>query len=434
MSFEKIFCPSPWFHMRITNSGSYEFCRWKTNSTDTVNLVDNIQNQTPDEFFQHKVSSIRHQLLQGNSLNECSACYVMEQHKKVSGRQRQLLKVGILEPYFAKSMVSSPMLNDFNYSYNHKGHTTRSISDWQIDLGNYCNGGCVFCSPESSSKLATEFKSIGLINELPPTSWCDDPELLKKFIDYLTNNANLKYLHFIGGETTVTPGFRQILQALVNTGQADNINIGFTTNLTTWSESLNALLSKFNNVHLGLSIETLTPVNDYVRWPGKLDQTLKILDRWVAFGQQQSWLIQLRPTPNCLTIADFTTVYDYAWKHKLAVESCNFLQKPAFMRINVLPAEYRSTAREKLNHWIQVHTTHVENNRKKIINTRDPSIAHHQIIQDAQSYLNYIDSAVDESNRLPELVNYLKKLEASRKNSILEYLPQYEQLFRSAGY
>jgi hypothetical protein len=417
--------------MRINNSGSYEYCRWKIDRTYRINLDHNIKIQTPDDFFQNDLSTIRQQMLQGEKLSECDSCYVMEQNKKVSGRQRQLLKTGILEPYFAKSMASSLLQKDFDYSSNNNGHTTRTISDWQIDLGNYCNGGCVFCSPESSSKLASEFKSLNLIQTLPSNSWCDDPVMLKKFIDHLVANANLQYLHFIGGETTITPAFRQILQALVDSKQASNITIGFTTNLSTWSESLNRLLVNFANVNLGLSIETLTPVNDYVRWPSQLDQTLKILDLWVNFGKQHSWLIQLRPTPTCLTIGEFDTVYEYAWQHNLAVESCDFLYNPAVMRINVLPEKYRMIARERLANWIE---THPIDQQETIVNTRDPNVAHLQIVQDAQSYLNYIDTAVDESDQMPKLVTYLKTLEARRKNSILDYLPHYEQLFRSAGY
>jgi hypothetical protein len=162
-----------------------------------------------------------------------------------------------------------------------------------------------------------------------------------------------------------------------------------------------------------------------------LDQTLTILDRWVTFGQQHAWLIQLRPTPTCLTINEFSTVYEYAWQHGLSVESCNFLYKPDIMRINVLPTEYRLEARDQLAQWILLHSI---DSTAEIINTRDPNIAHQQIVQDAQSYLNYIDNIVDESHRLPELMSYLKKLESRRGNTILDYLPRYEQLFRSAGY
>ena len=180
-----------------------------------------------------------------------------------------------------------------------------------------------------------------------------------------------------------------------------------------------------------MSIETLTRVNDYVRYPSEINSVQRTLNRWVELGNQQDWLIQLRITPTCLTVHELTTVYDYAWQNNIAVESCNFIDNPKFFRISVLPKKQRKIAQDTLTEWIQSRNS---NNKDKIINTRDPNIAQDQIIQDATSYLNYLTSADDESNRLPDLIAYLKKLESNRKNTILDYLPQYEQLFRSAGY
>jgi hypothetical protein len=80
--------------------------------------------------------------------------------------------------------------------------------------------------------------------------------------------------------------------------------------------------------------------------------------------------------------------------------------------------------------WIAEHDT----NSKTIVNIRDPSVARQQIVQDLQSYVNYLKRESDESFRLPELVTYLKRIESSRGNSVLTYLPQYEELFRTAGY
>jgi hypothetical protein len=198
-----------------------------------------------------------------------------------------------------------------------------------------------------------------------------------------------------------------------------------------WSDSIVELLTQFQQVNLGMSVETLTPVNDYVRYPSQRAQTQELLDRWVALGNEQDWLIQLRVTPTCLTVHDLTTVYDYAWQNDLAVESCNFFNEPKFFRIGVLPLEYRSDVIETLKQWINNHQTV---NSHQIINTRDPNVAHEQIVQDATSYLRYLESAQDESYRLPDLIDYLKRLESNRGNSILNYLPQYENLFRSNGY
>ena len=382
-------------------------------------------------YFKKSMSGLRKELLEGKSLEMCKDCYVMDQHNKPSGRLRQLLKVGVQQEYFDKSLASSTLKQSFDYSAANQGQTDRTITDWQIDLGNFCNGACVYCNPNSSSKLATEFLQLGLVDNVPPSAWCDDPALLDKFINDLIASPNLSYLHFLGGETLITPGFKKILAALVTAGIAADLVVGFTTNLTVWSDPVVELLKQFKQVHLGMSIETLTVVNDYVRYPSNINSTVECMNRWVKLGNDNNWLIQLRITPTCLTVHELTTVYDYAWENNIAVESCNFLHDPEYMSISVLPPEYRTVAIEKITNWINTHrTTKVS----AIINTRDPNIAREQISQDAASYLNYLMNAPDDSSKLPDLVGFLKTLESNRNNSILTYLPQYEKLFRSAGY
>ena len=432
MTFEKSFCSSPWFHMRINNSGTYEYCRWMNKSVPTrVNFTHSIQTESPIIYFQQTIAPIRKALLNGVAVPGCKNCLIMEEHGKVSGRQKQLLKVGVMTEHFDSSMASSPLLPDFDYSVDNNGHTLRTVTDWQIDLGNYCNGACIFCTPESSSRLATEFKQLGLTDCVPPLAWCDDPVLLQQFVDDLTSSDNLQYLHFLGGETVITPGFKQILTALVDADLAQNITIGFTTNLTVWSDKVVALLKEFKQVNLGMSVETLTGVNDYVRYPSELEKTCQLLDRWRILGEQQQWLMQLRITPTCLTVHDLSTVYEYAWQHNIAVESCNFLENPAFLRIGVLPLPQRQAAQARLENWLANHSV---DKQDQIVNTRDPNQARTQIYQDALSYLDYLTTVSDESSRLPALITYLKQLEGSRNNSILTYIPEYEELFKSAGY
>ena len=418
--------------MGINNSGTYEACRWQNKNVATrIDPEHNIRNQAPLTYFQTTMSGLRQQLLDGQAPAMCRDCYTMEQHGKISGRLRQLLKAGVQETVFEKTLAGSPLRKDLDYSNQNQGHTNRTVLDWQIDLGNHCNSACVFCGPESSSRMAAEFVQLGMIGQVPQASWCEDPALLEKFVKDLQSCDHLHYLHFIGGETLITPGFEKILTALINCGLADKITIGFTTNLTVWQDNIVDLLTQFKNVNLGVSIETMTALNDYVRWPSQIDKVTALLDRWIKTGRKHDWLVQLRITPTCLTLHELYTVYDYAWQHKIAVESCNFIDRPEFMRIGVLPWEYRTWARQNLSNWIDQHQTA---NTDTIINTRDPNNAHAQILQDARSYLNYLDQAPNESHRLVNLVDYLKRLESSRGNSIVNYLPEYETLFRSAGY
>ena len=71
------------------------------------------------------------------------------------------------------------------------GYTDLLPIDWQIDLGNQCNGRCVYCTPYYSSSLANEFKKIGLIKEVPPKAWTENEEAVDRFVDILKNTPKL---------------------------------------------------------------------------------------------------------------------------------------------------------------------------------------------------------------------------------------------------
>jgi len=428
MTFKKTFCPSPWFHMRISNNGQYQACRWGKKIFS--NNLPRIQTESVEHYFQHTLQDFRKSLLIGNKLDYCNECYQQDEHHKVSGRQRQLLKIGVTEENFDSSLVSSPWFGTLKDTQDLPTYSALPV-DWQIDLGNYCNSGCLFCNPKSSSTLLSDFKKLGLETGQVDRNWCDNESTLLSFVSVLSNTQNLKYLHFIGGETLITPAFKFILKQLVNTTDVSQITAGFTTNLTVWDDEIIELLAKFKQVNVGLSIESLHPINDYVRYPSKISIVKEIADKWVRISKKFGWLVQLRITPTILTVSSLNTIYDYAFDNNLNVESCNFLQNPSFMRPTVLPLELRADIIEKLNILIDKKKTKTTS---RVVNTRNPNNISQQLVEDIQSYVNYLEDENDESFRLPELVSYLKKFEELRGNSVLDYLPDYEQIFRSAGY
>ena len=64
-----------------------------------------------------------------------------------------------------------------------------------------------------------------------------------------------------------------------------------------WPRDIVELLTQFQEVNLGMSVETFEPVNDYVRWPSNINDVRRTLDQWVNIGQQHGWLMTLRITP-----------------------------------------------------------------------------------------------------------------------------------------
>ena len=368
-------------------------------------------------------------MLSGQASAECGECHEMEKYGKVSGRQKQLLKTGITVPHFAKSCASSTFASEFEKSLPH-GHTDLRPLDWQIDLGNHCNSACVMCVPESSSRLAAEFHRIGFIDRLPPANWVEDPSRVDVFIDLLRETPRLAYLHFIGGETLITPGFKRILQALVKQDFRDKITLGLTTNLTVWDKEINQLLCEFKQVHLGMSIESMTTVNDYVRYPSNIQSVTEIMHQWIDLSRTQGWIPTLRTTPTALTAGELLGIYRFASANQVGIESCNFLEEPHMLRMSVLPIEIRRHISDQLKQWIQQQDV----DPTQVVNHRDPNQVQQTILQDLTSYVNYLNDSPDETHLLPAMVRYLKKLDQSRGKCVLDYLPEYEELFRSAGY
>lgn len=411
--------------MRISNSGEMRYCRWADYAHSAP--VAQVSQTSPLTYFQQLMAPLRQQLATGESPAGCQGCLAAEPAGKISGRKRQLLKTGIVVGEFDKTAASSPWITEF-VKCETTGTVDLEVQDWQIDLGNYCNSNCVFCSPAESSRLAAEFKRIGFIKDIPPANWSDDPSTVNTVMAAIVSSKP-RFIHFVGGETTITPAFKKILQALLTAGCKDTA-ISFTTNLTVWPRDIVELLTQFQEVNLGMSVETFESVNDYVRWPSNVNDVRRTLDQWVNIGQQHGWLMTLRITPTCLTVHGLTDVYQYAVDHSLNVESVNFLQRPEFLRPGVLPKSVTDDIANQLESWIGSFAV----STNEIVNVRSPDLQTQAALQDAQSYVEYLRTASDESHRWPDLIRYLQQLETSRHNCILDYLPQYESLFRTAGY
>ena len=144
-------------------------------------------------------------------------------------------------------------------------------------------------------------------------------------------------------------------------------------------------------------------------------------------------MIQLRTTPNVFSIAHLKTLYEYAFEKNIGIESCNFLYRPTFMKISLLNKDTRKLISKELSAWIDSHKEYLDY-KELIVNVRDKNKVRKYILQDAQSYINYLNNVPEETHLWKELAEYLKKIESSRKNNILDYAPEYEKFLRTAGY
>jgi MoaA/NifB/PqqE/SkfB family radical SAM enzyme len=261
--FEKTFCSSPWFHVRLTYDGSFESCRWEKNPE----RQHRFQDKTIMEYYNSdQMKSLRQQLLSGDSPESCAGCSYEESFCKLNGRKRKLLKSSIDTNNFALTLRSSPHYTNFEYSFRNNGAADREPVDLQIELGNVCNSACIMCGPEASSRLEKDYHALHKINArlfnkpTVSTPWTRDKNLVDRLINELLKIPNIRYIHFLGGETLYEESFYTICEELIKHNLAKDIIVGTTTNGTIYNDRVQNLIKNFKQFHLGISIESVTDV------------------------------------------------------------------------------------------------------------------------------------------------------------------------------
>ena len=433
------FCSSPWFHIRIDPQGNYLPCRWS--STHDISL-HNIENTSIAEYMNSPtMNSMRQSMLDGQGSAICNACYYEDSNNKISGRRKQLLKSAITVDNFEKSFCSSPHWYLFEYSAEHQGQTNYYPVDLQIDLGNTCNSACIMCIPTYSSRLAVDYIKLNQIEpELFPKypaikNWADDDILVDKFVKEISKKPNIKYIHFLGGETLYLKSFYTICDKLIQSGYSKNVSIGTTTNCTIYTPKLENIIRQFKHVHLGLSIESAHTINDYLRWPSDINEVLFNIKKFLDLRKQTDLHLSLRITPTVLSIYHIDTVFKFMLDNNITAESCNILHDPSCLRIELLPRSLADQILIKINKIIDDYGL-VPNNDVILNRRRDDLIAPviQEIIFEYQHLLKTYQAPTNVETERSNLVKWIKAFETLRDNNILNYLPEYEEFLRSYNY
>lgn len=431
------FCSSPWFHVRKTYDGSYEVCRW-SNRFNGENRGD--AGSVMQFYNGEQMRALRSDMLQGKSPSVCDPCYYQDAHGKLSGRSKQLLKSGVQIDNFTLTMMSSPHFDLFKYSQDNHGAASYYPVDLQIDLGRACNSSCIMCFPEYSSRLIADYTTLSEVNpELFPKpnltpDWTLDNNAVAKFTEELVAIPDIKYIHFLGGETLFNQSLYTICSALVEHGLSETIIAGTTTNGTIYDARLEGIIPKFKQFHLGISVESAGPLNDYIRWPSRIENIKDNIKKFVELRDKSPNLTLLaRITPNVFSIYYIDELFDYLFECDIIAESCNILYKPECLRIELIPDDIRQEVIDKLTALIARRNL----DRSSVPNIRHPDLRHEVLSNIVFEYLHFMQTykELDDADRhRSDLVNFLKSFESLRSNSIIEYAPRYKNFLRSFGY
>lgn len=340
-----IFCNTPWYELHIYWDGSFGICCQESHKlykeTDTHYNIARMS--IKDWFNSEPVRTFRTDILGNDKLSLCTRCYKEESHSGNSRRLRGNQKSVIFtKTAFNDSFEQSPGNVHFLNSANNNGYTNSVPIDLHVDLGNFCNLACKMCNSMASSTIASQNVQWGIVEDrkLLGTDWTRDESVWNSFKEQLLEMPGLRNIHFMGGETLLTPRFENFIDTMIEHKRFD-LCFSFVTNGTTFKPSVLDKLMKFQRVGLEVSVETLDDRNAYQRQGTDTQQVLENLRKYNEYCNGTTVTISLRPAISILTIGGHAELLHYALDNKFIIKN-NLVYRPKFLTVGILPEEIKA--------------------------------------------------------------------------------------------
>lgn len=345
MANSKIFCSVPWYEININNDGSFDLCGCQNDKIlgTPLGQVWNIKRIPILEYWNgQRMRDARLVKLGDTPDPMCRMCQNKDAIGYESTRRKENIKSVIFHDAFDRSFVQSPNYHRFKFSEDNQGLTETTPHSLHINLGDACNFACRMCNPYASTNLQREQKLLGWVSkDTNFNHWANDPIGWKNFVDFLDQSkSNLKVIHVIGGEVALMPKFKWLIDYFIDRGYASDVNFSFTINGSLDYTRYFEKLSQYKRTEIGISIESVGPMGDYIRQGGNIQQILKNIKQLIDQRPDNMSLV-IRTVPGLLSLLDYADLIQWAWDHGIPIDN-SLLVNPSWQMGILLPDDLKS--------------------------------------------------------------------------------------------
>jgi MoaA/NifB/PqqE/SkfB family radical SAM enzyme len=286
-ALERAFCTKPWSHLHIEADGVAMPCCNAYVAAKTPSLADE---SLPEVYNSPAMRRVRLSMLRGVRDPLCRDCWDREDRGECSART-------MLEP----ARLTEAVIAARAITTEEGAIPADKIAPDDIDIrwSNLCNFKCRMCWHRSSSawfddaeKMAEEYDAATGRAPLPPEEsarryliWGDRPVVsfnadgraLEKLAPYL---EHVRHIYSVGGEPLMMDEHFEFLAHL--RPRASEITLAYDTNLSKLAHrgrDIFEIWKPFAKVHLGLSVDGIGPIGEYVRTGFKTARWIENLHR-----------------------------------------------------------------------------------------------------------------------------------------------------------
>jgi hypothetical protein len=243
------------------------------------------------------------------------------------------------------------------------------------------------------------------------------------FLESMKGQANsIKELYFAGGEPLLIPEHYNILEFMVNSGNARNCILRYNSNGLEISEKLLYLWNQFKQVKFNFSVDAYGEKNDYIRYPSKwenIETNLRLLDNTgdnivvnIACAVQALNVLHIDELARWKLNSGFKKIN--LAPYGAGVIGLHLVYLPSYLNIRVLPQELKQLAADRITRFINT------------VNT-DEFLNNSYGRQRWEGIIKYMFEE-DWSGKLPALVEYLTVTDQNRGTNFREVFPEMDRL------
>tara|TARA_E500000178_G_scaffold286845_1_gene288811 strand:- start:28959 stop:30101 length:1143 start_codon:yes stop_codon:yes gene_type:complete len=378
------FCYAPWTNIDISPQGDIAPC-CKFRHELHQHKIQNIMN---DDLKSYDESNLLNEIKQDFLKNQwpagCIRCRIEEENGIESKRQ---LDYERWEDHYNK------------HNINKDGYITGSVA-----FGNTCNLACITCGPGASSRWYKEHELIYSRSVKPVHFYKEN------FVtDFISQCPDLIHLDISGGEPFLSGVAQQkeLLDFYIETGQAKNITIHYTTNATVypdqewWSKWKN-----FKEIDMQLSIDGVNARYEYIRYHASWKDLEKNVDQFVQAEHDCGNLrLSVSHTLSAYNIYYLDELFNWCKQKRLPAPWIGRVHRPAHMRFSVWPSSIK----------------------KKIVDYLSKSLNKETIV-----WANFLKNT-DDSEYFSEFVEKTYAHDQYRGNSFSDTFPELQNLIKNHG-
>jgi MoaA/NifB/PqqE/SkfB family radical SAM enzyme len=334
----RAFCPVPWTGIMYNFDGTVKNC------IRSAEPIGNIKNNTIEEILSNDLM-IKTDMLAEQKFARCNPCYELEQEQN---------KLNIISDrvFYLKEMRD----------VDHTLYDTANFALHAVDIrwSNLCNFACVYCSPEYSSKWASE---SNLVIHTPAD------QKRQAFKEYIFQRAGqLKHVYLAGGEPLLMKENLEFLELLKKVNPEVNLRIN--TNLSRVDTNIFEVIATFKNVHWTVSAESMDKEFEYIRYGGAWQDFLDNLSTIKQFNHKISFNM-LHFLLNHFSIFDCVDFLKSQGFHNNSFV-IGALTGPAYLNIRHLPESVLNSVKKILMDRINEHPGYLlENSYKNMLTHLD---------------------------------------------------------------